>query len=238
MKRINCLIVDDEELARTLLENFVNRLPQLNLLGQCRNPIEALPYMQDQAPDILFLDIQMPELTGVEFLKTLAHPPIVIFTTAYPGYALDGYSLNVTDYLLKPFSFERFVQAVNKAESLLRLQRSASLATKPNADKVREDFLLVKSEHKVHRLRLSTLLYIQSMREYVAYYTTKGRILSLNSLKALEQSLPADRFLRIHKSYIVSIDHIQTLEGNQLHINGEKLPIGASYKETVLAKIF
>lgn len=241
MNPIRCLVVDDEELARTLLENYIGRLPHLVLAGQCKDPLEAMQVLQSGPVDLLFLDIQMPGLTGVEFLRTLKTKPVVIFTTAYPDYAIEGYALDVTDYLLKPFSFERFVQAVNKAAEMLRLKNGAppSSGTAENhPDAPARDFILVKSEHKIHRLKFDDIAYIESMREYVAYHTPQGRILSLQSLKSLEEELPADRFIRIHKSYIVAIDRIETLEGNLLHIGKVKLPVGASYREQVLNKIF
>ena len=231
--KTRCLVVDDEELARALLENYIGRLPNLELVGQCKDPMEAIQVMQEEVVDLLFLDIQMPGLTGIEFLRTLQQKPVVIFTTAYPDYALEGYSLDVTDYLLKPFSFERFVQAVNKANEMIQLKSGTTSTT---ADT--KDFILVKAEHRIHRIKYDDINFIQSMREYVAYYTPSGRILSLNSLKRLETELPADRFIRIHKSYIVSIDKVSTLEGNMVHIGKEKLPIGASYREVVLERIF
>ncbi len=234
MQKIKCLVVDDEELARKLLETYISKLPNLELVAECKNPLEAMDVLQNQEIDLIFLDIQMPELTGIEFLKTLTKKPQVIFTTAYSDYAIEGYSLDVADYLLKPFGLERFIQAVNKVDQRLNSKPSPE-STPPTKAK---DYILVKSEHKVHRIKLSDILYIQSMREYVAYYTPEGRILSLNSLKKLEQDLPDDQFIRSHKSYIVAIDKIKTLEGNLVHIAKEKLPIGAIYKDTVLAKVF
>lgn len=228
MNKINCLVVDDEELARKLLENYIARLPHLNLVQQCANPLEALSVLQENAVDILFLDIQMPELTGIDFLKSLHQKPKVIFTTAYSEYAIEGYQLDVVDYLLKPFSFERFVQAVNKAVELL----------KTNMGNAEKDYLLVRSEHKVHKIKLEDIRYIQSMREYVAYFLPTGKILELNSLKKLEEGLPSDRFIRIHKSYIIPIHKVTALEGNMVHIGNEKLPIGNLYKEEVLKRIF
>ena len=236
----NCLVVDDEELARTLLDNYIERLPYLNLVAKCKNPLEAMPFLQEVQIDILFLDIQMPELTGIEFLKTLSHKPQVILTTAYPDYALEGYTLSITDYLLKPFSFERFLQGVNKAIDLLLLQQKAQQTTPPEVSNRVPDkaFLLVKANHKIHKIRLSDILYIQSMREYVAIFTPEGRLLTLNSLKKLDKELPSDQFMRIHKSYMIAIDKVNTLEGNLVHIGKEKIPVGANYKEAVLKHIF
>jgi len=235
----NCLVVDDEELARTLLDNYIERLPHLSLVAKCKNPLEAMPFLQEVQIDILFLDIQMPELTGIEFLKTLKHKPQVILTTAYPDYALEGYTLSITDYLLKPFSFERFMQGVNKAIDLLQLQQKAQQTHKEVSNRVPDKaFLLVKANHKIHKVRLSDILYIQSMREYVAIFTPEGRLLTLNSLKKLDRELPSDQFMRIHKSYMIAIDKVNTLEGNLVHIGKEKIPIGANYKEAVLQRIF
>ena len=228
MKQVNCLVVDDEELARTLLENYISRLPHLNLVEKCTNPLDALKVLEETPIDILFLDIQMPELSGIDFLKTLQKQPKVIFTTAYSEYAIEGYQLDVVDYLLKPFGFERFVQAVNKATGLLETHSK-------NSEK---DYLLVKSEHKVHKIKFEDIRYIQSMREYVAYFLPDRKILALNSLKKLEEELPEDQFIRIHKSYIVPIQKVTTLEGNMVHIGNEKLPIGNLYKEEVLKRIF
>ncbi len=240
MKELSCLIVDDEELARTLLENYVKRLPYLNLVGKCSNPIEALQLLQQQSVDLIFLDIQMPEMIGTDFLKSLSDKPMVVFTTAYAEYALEGYELNIIDYLLKPFPFERFLQAVNKASELSKLKYKAGTASiLPSDDTVTENnYILVKSEHKVHRIPYDDIHYIQSMREYVAYYSSNGRILSLGSLKKLEVDLPQSQFLRVHKSYIISKAKASILEGNMVHIGKDKIPIGASYREEVLKLLF
>ena len=239
MKELSCLIVDDEELARTLLGNYVKRLPYLNLVGKCSNPIEALQLLQQQSVDLIFLDIQMPEMIGTDFLKSLSHKPMVVFTTAYAEYALEGYELDVVDYLLKPFPFERFLKAVNRASDLAKLQcQQASNPILRKKEANNKDYILVRSEHKLHRISHDDILYIQSMREYVAFYTRNGRILSLGSLKKLEVDLPQDQFLRIHKSYIISKAKATILEGNMVHIGEEKIPIGASYREEVLKLLF
>lgn len=244
MPNIRCLVVDDEELARALLGNYIGRLPHLQLAASCANPLEALAVLQQQPVDLLFLDIQMPELTGIEFLRTLPRKPVVIFTTAYAEYALEGYALDVTDYLLKPFSFERFLQAVNKAIALIQAKPanpptiSPASAPPPETHEPAKDYILVKADHKVHRLRYDDILYIQSMREYAAFYTSSGRILSLNALKTLEETLPPERFIRIHKSYIVAIAKIDALEGNMVQVGKEKLPVGANYREELVRRVF
>ena len=242
MNKINCLIVDDEELARNLVENYINRLPHLNVVGKCANPFEAMQVLQENKVDLMFLDIQMPELTGVEFLRTLPQKPLVIFTTAYKEYAMEGYELDVVDYLLKPFRFERFLQAVNKAGKLLKPDNNTpNNSTAPPVEQKKEkqkDYILVKSDFKVFRIFFKDILYIESMKEYVAYHTPNGRTLSLGSLKKLEQELPPESFMRIHKSYIANISYIAALEGNMVHLGKKKLPIGTSYKEEVLKRVF
>ena len=227
MSSIRCLIVDDEELARSLLEAYIGRLPYLDLAGSCKDPVEALHLLHEQPVDLIFLDIQMPEMTGIEFLRSLARKPRVIFTTAYSEYAMDGYDLDVVDYLLKPFSFERFLQAVDKAAERLRSKNSGD-----------RDFLLVKSEHKIHRVPFGDILFIQSMREYVAYHTPEGRILSLGSLKSLEETLPGALFLRVHKSFIVAKSRVSSLDGQTIRIGKEQIPVGASYREGVMKQLF
>ena len=240
MIEISCIIVDDEELARTLLENYINRLPYLNLVGKCSNPIEALQLLQNQSVDLIFLDIQMPEMTGTDFLKSLSHKPMVVFTTAYAEYALEGFELDVIDYLLKPFPFERFLKAVNKATDISKLKyKGENISVEsPKSSSTQKNYILVKSEHKVYRISYDDIRYIQSMREYVAFYTPVGKILSLGSLKKLEVDLPRNQFLRIHKSYIISQEKVSTLEGNMVHIGKEKIPIGASYREEILKILF
>ena len=240
MTQIKCLIVEDEELARDLLEKFISKVPHLELVAKCENPLKAMPVMQEHTIDLLFLDIQMPELTGVEFLKMLPTKPTVVFTTAYPSYALEGYQLNVTDYLLKPFSFERFLQAVNKASEMIRLKALNQTSTNPAiTQETTKDYMLIKSEHKILKVQYADIRYIESMREYAAYHTTThGRILSLMSLKQLEKDLPTTQFIRCHKSYIINIKEVIGLEGNQVLMGEDKLPIGASYKEVVLKRVF
>ncbi len=242
MNKINCLVVDDEELARDLVENYINRLSHLNIVAKCSDPLEAMQALQEYKIDLIFLDIQMPNLTGIEFLKTLPNKPHIIFTTAYKEYALEGYELDVVDYLLKPFRFERFLQAVNKVSALIKKETpqvivSESKPIEPNEES-EKDFILVKSDFKVFRIFHKDIIYIESMKEYVAYHTKDQRTLSLGSLKKLEKELPNSQFIRIHKSYIANITHVNVLEGNMIHIHDKKLPIGASYKDAVMKRVF
>ncbi len=240
MEKIKCLIVDDEELARNLVENYIKRLSHLEVVAKCANPLDAMQVLQKDHVEILFLDIQMPELTGIEFLKTLTQKPLIIFTTAYKEYALESYEYDVVDYLLKPFRFERFLQAINKASNLLKKETTeiTTIASVSEKSIPTKDYILVKSEFKVFRIFYKDILYIESMKEYVAYHTASGRTLSLGSLKKLQTELPSQQFIRIHKSYIANINRIAALEGNMVHIGDKKLPIGASYKEEVMKQVF
>lgn len=242
MNKLNCLIVDDEELARNLVENYVNRIPHFQVVGKCADPLEAMQVLQEKRIDLMFLDIQMPELTGVEFLRTLSQKPLVIFTTAYKEYALEGYELDVVDYLVKPFRFERFLQAVNKVGKLLKPNptevTSQPSISSPDKTEEAKDYILVKSDFKVFRIFYKNILYIESMKEYVAFHTKEGRTLSLGSLKKLQSDLPSEQFMRIHKSYMVNVGYVSALEGNMVHTGTKKLPIGTSYREIVLKRLF
>lgn len=234
---MKCIVVDDEALARKLLEKYISQIPNLELIAMCKNPMEAAAVLQKEQVDVMFLDIQMPQISGISFLKSLNHKPYVVFTTAYEKYALEGYALDVVDYLLKPFGFERFFQAVNKVSE--RLQDSQATIAKANTtENTAKDYILVKSEHRVHRLKFSDIDYIESMQAYVAFHVRGKRILSLNTMKKLEIKLPTSQFIRIHKSYIVAIHKVELLEGNHVTIGKSKLPIGASYRERVMKGIF
>lgn len=234
---MKCIVVDDEALARKLLEKYISQIPNLELVATCKNPMEAAAVLQKESIDVMFLDIQMPQITGISFLKSLNQKPLVVFTTAYKQYALEGYALDIVDYLLKPFSFERFFQAVNKVSE--RLQSSSSTIGKQEITENNiKDYILVKSEHRVHRIKFSEIDYIESMQAYVAFHINGKRILSLNTMKKLEVQLPKNQFIRIHKSYIAAIDKVELLEGNQVVIGKTKLPIGASYRERVMKGIF
>jgi DNA-binding LytR/AlgR family response regulator len=184
----------------------------------------------------MFLDIQMPDITGVEFIKSLQHKPATIFTTAYSEYALEGYQLDVIDYLVKPFPLDRFIKAVNKAIEYIDLKRNA---TNNNQQKVTDsNHLLLHADHKIYKVALNDIKYIEGLKEYVSYYTSEKRIIVLQSLKSIEESLPPDKFIRVHRSYIVPIDKIKTLDGNQVQIGDKLIPIGRSYKEDVMKRVF
>lgn len=221
-------MVDDEELARSLLLNFIGRNTDLETVGSLKNPIEAREFLRDNQVDVIFLDVQMPGQTGIEFLEQYNPSQSVILTTAYPDFAIEGYQLNVIDYLLKPFSFSRFEKSIDKV--LAKETRKF-----PNGER---DFLIIKADHKIIRIPYQSIIYIQSMREYASFVTTNEKILSLFSLKKLEAELPMNQFLRIHKSYIVAINQVNAIEGNTLYLGEVALPVGNSYKEKVLEAIF
>lgn len=227
-KKIKCLVVDDEKLARSLLTGYIEQMPQLELVASCKDALEALAILKQTPADLLFLDIQMPALTGIEFLNALPQKPLVIFTTAYEKYALEGYLLDVVDYLLKPFRFERFAQAVAKSERRLA-QELPPTTEKP--------FLSIKSSHTVHKVPLEDIMFIKGMKEYVSYHLADRRVISLQAMKQLEKLLPSDQFIRIHKSYIVSIKKITAMDGGHVYIGQTKLPVGGSYKEAVIKSI-
>lgn len=227
---LKCIVVDDEELARSLLANFISRNPALEVVGSLKNPIEASKFLKDNHVDIIFLDVQMPSQTGIEFLKAYNPTQAIILTTAYPDFAIEGYQLNVIDYLLKPFSYNRFEKAIDKvlANQLISIQESKS----------ERDFLVIKADHKIIRLPYQSIIYIQSMREYASFVTPNEKFLALLSLKKLELELPKNQFLRIHKSYIVAINQVKAIEGNTLYLGEVALPVGNIYKEKVLEAIF
>ena len=231
-----CLIVDDEQLARQLLKEFVSKIPNLELKGMCKNPLEAMDVLQSEQIDIMFLDIQMPELTGVEFLKTLQQQPAVIFTTAYSEYALEGYQLDVIDYLVKPFPLDRFIKATNKAIEYIDLKRSAEKNSQGKG--IDSNYILLHADHKIYKVNLNDIQYIEGLKEYVSYFTREKRIIVLQSLKSIEETLPSNKFIRVHRSYIVPIEKIKTLDGNQVQIGDKLIPIGRSYKDDVLKRVF
>jgi DNA-binding LytR/AlgR family response regulator len=234
--RYTCLIVDDEQLARQLLKEFVSKIPNLELKGMCKNPLEANDVLQSEQIDIMFLDIQMPELTGVEFLKTLQQQPAVIFTTAYSEYALEGYQLDVIDYLVKPFPLDRFIKATNKAIEYIDLKRSAEKNSQGKG--LDSNYILLHADHKIYKVNLNDIQYIEGLKEYVSYFTREKRIIVLQSLKSIEETLPSNKFIRVHRSYIVPIEKIKTLDGNQVQIGDKLIPIGRSYKDDVLKRVF
>lgn len=238
--KTRCLIVDDEQLARTLLTGYIGKLPHLELVAACRGPMEAMEVLAGQQVDLMFLDIRMPDLMGTDLLRALPQRPLVIFTTAYQEYALEGYALDIVDYLLKPISFERFLQGVQRALAQLSLQRAAQAGGTPaKAPATPErDFITVNADHKIHKLMHSEIRCIEGLREYVRFHLEDRRLLSLQSLKQLEVLLPAVDFIRVHKSWIVNRQHVQAVSGNQIDLPSLQVPIGRAFRDDVMARIF
>lgn len=241
-EKYRVLIVDDEFLARKLLAGYVSKIDSLELVGSCSNAFEAMTYLQKEKIDILLLDIHMPDITGLELAGNLKNMPALIFTTAYSEYAIDSYELGAVDYLLKPISFPRFFQAINKAIDKIghHAYSQEPAAIQPeNSPEVQpaQDFLTVKADYKIYKINYSDLIYVEGQHEYVTFHTQTRRITALYSLKSLEEQLPAGAFLRIHKSYIASFHYIEDIEGNTVTVAGVKLPIGGSYRDALLSRL-
>lgn len=229
---IKCIAVDDEPLALEVIEDYARKIPFLNLVRVFGNAIDAMEFLRTEKTDLMFLDIQMEELTGIQMLNILKPKPEVIFTTAYDQFALQGYELDVADYLLKPISFERFVKAVDKVhEKLCRQVSGRNPASEAPIYNPRTDYFFVKSGFKLHKVNFDEILYVEGQGDYLKIVTPKARIMTLQTFKGVEEILPADNFLRVHKSYIIAIDKIESIEGNLIRIADVQVPVGESYKK-------
>jgi len=226
---ISCVIVDDEPLARSLLKDYVSKIPSLKLVDVCSSPLLAMEVLKANNVDLLFLDIQMPEITGISLLKIMKKKPLVVLTTAYSEYALESYELDVVDYLLKPITFQRFLQAVDKVSS--RLQQPTALVEKP-APSASQPFIFVKDGTKLVKVKWEDILYIEGLKDYVTIHTRQQKIISLQRLKSLEEQLPSEQFFRIHNSFIVALNAIDAVQKNEVHIGQAVLPISDSYKKS------
>lgn len=230
--KIKCLLVDDEHLALALLENFIQRLPDLELVEKCRSPIRAVEVLQSQPVDLVFLDIQMPLLNGINLLRAVSHRPVAIFTTAYAQYAHEAFDLDAADYLLKPFSFERFEHSVQKARSVLQ-SRNVAGPDHPVG------YLTVKADRQWVKIPLTDIRYVEGWKEYVKIFTTAGKVITLESLNNLENTLPAAHFLRVHKSFIVARAAVRRLDGDELLLaDGTRIPVARARKREVTAALF
>ena len=225
MQSINCLVLDDEQPAVNILKRFIEKTPFLNLMGDTTDAFAALDILRSQPIDLLFIDIQMPDITGIELLKSLETRPKVIFTTAYDEYAMEGYELDVVDYLLKPIRFERFMKAANKALTLYNF-------TQPVAPK--STHLFVKSDYQTVKIDLADILYIEGLKDYVKIYTTQKMIMTRLNLKGIEAKLPDGQFLRVHRSFIAAISKITAFQKSQISIKDKVIPIGETYREKLL----
>ncbi|GGG24617.1 LytR/AlgR family response regulator transcription factor [Pontibacter amylolyticus] len=233
--KLRCLIVDDEPLALDVLETFVERLDNLELVCRCNNAVEAYNCLQNEHIDLMFLDIQMPKLTGIDFLKSIPNPPRVIFTTAYRDYALDSYELNAVDYLLKPIAFDRFLKAVAKVTPA----EPRGIATSPAAinqtePDYKDAFIYLKADKKMVKVMLADILYIESLKDYIRVKTDTKEIISYQKISFLEEKLPTDKFLRIHRSFIISLDKVQAFSATAVDVGKTEIPIGRLYKNDVL----
>lgn len=226
MKKINCLIVDDEPVARKIIREFVEQVSFLTLTGEFENAVKAEAFLRNEKTDLVFLDIEMPKLSGLDWLKQSAIKPMVILTTAFPEYALEGYELDIIDYLLKPIAFDRFLKAAQKAREYVELRDTKS--------GFHTSYLFVRSEKRIEKIELKDILFIESTGNYVTIHTEKKKILAYLTLKGLETQLPSGEFIKIHQSFLVAFSRIDAIEGNQIKIRDKTLSISRNYKEAVM----
>lgn len=233
---MNCIALDDEPLALSLIEDFSKKIPYLNYIKSCKNAFEAIETIQKNKIDLIFLDINMPNITGIEFIKSLESKPMVIFTTAYSEFAVQGFELNAVDYLVKPFLFERFFKAVNKAYDLYNLHKKTTQEVIETHDKT-ENFIFVKSDYSSVKILLNDIFYIEGLKDYVKIHLHDKKILSLITMKKMEETLPADKFIRVHRSFIVALDKIESIQRNRIIIQKKWIPVGNSYKDDFFKRI-
>lgn len=239
MTKLKCIAVDDEPLALDIIEDYISKIPFLELVKRTENAIEALQLVQAGGIDLVFLDIQMPELTGIQFLKIANGKASYILTTAYSQYALESYDLNVSDYLLKPIAFDRFYKAVEKVHKQLQVSAPAETKTQPQTPPAAtplsavpvQDFIFVKTEHKIQKIELDDILYIEGLKDYISIFTRTERVITLQNMKKMEETLPKGQFIRVHKSYIIALDKIESIERSRISICGKVIPIGDTYRD-------
>jgi DNA-binding LytR/AlgR family response regulator len=226
---INCLVVDDEPIAREGMKEYISQVDYLYLVAECKSGSEAAGLLHKNKIDLVFLDIQMPNLTGIEFVKALAGPPLIIFTTAYPQYAIEGFELDVMDYLLKPISFARFLRSIEKVQSYLK--------TKDNNVNISNEFFFIKCNGKIEKIFTADVIYIEAMANYVIIHTQQKKYITYITFSGICRSLPDNLFMRIHKSYMVAVSAIKTIDGDEVITSTVRLPFSKSYKEKVMNKI-
>lgn len=236
---MKCLIVDDEPLAHRIIKNYCDNLSFLDIVKECHSAFEAINYLNENQVDLIFLDINMPKLKGLDFLRTLSNPPLIIITSAYQEYAMEGYELNILDYLLKPFSFERFLKAINKAVSQKKLldtsEKTPNIKVTPVSllNNENQESIFIKGDKKTHQVQFDSILYLESIGSYVKIHLENETIISLDRLTNFENKLPKNIFLRIHRSYIIAIKKVNTIEGNRVKINKKEIPVGSVYKHNL-----
>jgi DNA-binding LytR/AlgR family response regulator len=230
MNQCKCIIIEDEPLAQNVLKKYIGDHPSLQLIAVCPDAMEAQTILNNQRIDLIFLDINLPKLSGINFIKTLIHPPLVIFTTAYSEFAVEGFELNAMDYLLKPFSFERFLKAVNKA--IEKINSSSVIRSKEE-----DSFIFLKADKKIHKIDIDSIHYIEAIGDYMKVVTVSGQLLVNETMKKMLEDLPASLFIRVHKSFIISRNKIRFIEGNYVQVADKSIPIGATYRSDVLNSI-
>ncbi|OQX72481.1 MAG: DNA-binding response regulator [Bacteroidetes bacterium] len=236
--KINCIAIDDEPLALDKIREYIKRIGYLNLLDAFNNAIDAIDFMKNNRVDLIFLDIQMEELTGIQMLESLTDKPKVVLTTAYDEYALKGYELDVCDYLLKPISFQRFLQACEKVyDQLFPLKQPDISIPDPNSEEATKGYFFVKNGNITQKINFDDILFVEGMKDYLRIWTTKEKVMTLLSFKKLEEALPRGDFMRIHKSYIVALDKIDSIDRSHVKIGNESLPVGNSYRREFLERI-
>jgi two-component system LytT family response regulator len=231
-QRIKCLIVDDEPPAREIIRRYAEQVPTLDIAGECENAVQAFAFLQQQEVDLIFLDIRMPQLNGNDFIKALSAPPKVIFTTAYPEYALEGFELNAVDYLVKPVRFERFLKAVHKAYAVANIKQAVE-SVMPEEKKT-EPFVYFRADRKMIKVMLDDVLYIESMKDYIKIITKQGTVITKQSISSVEAMLPEKEFIRVHRSYIVSLSKVNSFTSELIEIEKSEIPIGKLYRNEVM----
>jgi DNA-binding LytR/AlgR family response regulator len=230
MKKMRCIIVDDEPVARKILQEFVEQVPFLELVAKFENAAKTEAFLQNNQADLMFLDIEMPKVSGLELLKKADIKPLVILTTAFPQYALEGYELDIIDYLLKPFAFSRFLKAVQKARDFADMKNNT-------ASSISSSYLFVRSEKRIEKIELKDILYVESLGNYVSICTENKKIIAYLTLKSIESQLPANEFIKIHQSFLVACSRIDAIEGNEMKIMDKALPISRNYRDTVMQMV-
>jgi DNA-binding LytR/AlgR family response regulator len=223
---MNCIIIEDEPAAQTLLQSYIAKCPDFRLCGTFYDAISAQIFLDSNPIDLIFLDINLPEMSGVSFLRSLVRPPLVVFTTAYPQYAVDGFDLEAVDFLLKPFSFERFCKAANKAREKIKTKSEVPLPSK----------IAVKSDKKIYQLALDDILFVESCGDYVQVYCTRKKLMVHGTLKSWEEKLSSSQFLKVHRAIIVNLQKIEHIDGNTICMEGHRLPVSEQYKEQILTR--
>ncbi len=224
---MNCIAVDDEPLALDIIENYVNKHPDLNLVARCNNAAEASEVLKTRKVDLMFLDIQMPEISGLNFVKSLEKKPLFMFTTAYPDYAVEGFELDAIDYLLKPIAYDRFEKGVEKAKEYFRMQKDSDIVETD----LENEFIFVKANQKLIKLAYNDIYYVEAFADYVKIFLADKKIVTLQTMKNMEKKLPAEMFSRVHRSFIVNRNHVESFSTSMCEVNGIRIPIGKNYKD-------